>query len=85
MTPESYKTFSFNVPSSCFIIIIGGKYVDRVGDVMEKVNSVANDLGRARPQAVFIFGRNYKENVIIDLEYGFDRLRSTPVMVRFSE
>ena len=85
MTPESYKTLSFDVASSCYIVIIGGKYLDRISEVMEKVNSASNDLGRARPQAVFLVGRSYRENVNIDLDYGFDRLRSTPVMVRFSE
>lgn len=48
---------------------------------MEKVNNVTNDVGRAQPLAVFLFNNNYKENVDIDVNYGFERYKSAPVMV----
>ena len=62
--------------------MIGGKYLKRVGNVMEKVNSVTNDVGGRKPLAVFLIGQNYKENMTIDIDYSFDRSKSTPVMVK---
>ena len=54
-----------------------------VGKLLEKVKSVTNDVGGTRPMAVFLMSKNnYKENVDIDVEYGFDRYKSTPVMVK---
>ena len=52
-----------------------------IGNVMEKVNSVTNDIGGTRPMAVFLM-TNYKENVDIDVDYGFERYKSNPVMVK---
>ena len=82
MTPESNVKLNFDSPIGCLIVIIGGKYLNRVGDVMEKVNSVTNDVGGRRPLAVFLISRNYKENLTIDVDYSFDRFKSTPVMVK---
>ena len=83
MTPESNVKLNFDSPIGCLIVIIGGKYLNRVGDVMEKVNSVTNDFVDIRPQAVFLIGDNYKEDIIIDLNYRFERYKSTPVMVKY--
>ena len=48
---------------------------------MEKVNSVTNDAGGVRPLAVFLINNNIKENVQIDVNYGFERYKHSPVMV----
>ena len=81
MTSESNIKLNFDSPIGCLIVMIGGKYLNRVGDVMEKVNSVTNDIDGRRPLAVFLIGKNYKENMNIDVDYSFDRFKSTPVMV----
>ena len=60
ITLESRTKLNFYFPSRCLIVMIGGKYLNRVGDVMEKVNSVTNDVGGRRPLAVFLISRNYK-------------------------
>ena len=83
MTPDSNKKLNFDSPTSCIFVIIGGKYLRMIRKVMEKVNSVTNDVGGIRPLAVFIMSKNnYKENVNINVDYGFDRYKSTPVMVK---
>ena len=83
MTADSNTKLNFDFPSSCMFIIIGGRYLTMIGKVMEKVNSVTNDVGRIRPMAVFLMSKtNYKENVNIDIDYGFDRQKSSPVMVK---
>ena len=82
MTPESNMNLNYDSPIGCLIVMIGGKYLNRVGDVMEKVNSVTNDVGGRRPLAVFLISRNHKENMNIDVDYSFDRFKSTPVMVK---
>ena len=83
MTPDSITNLNFDFPSSCIFVIIGGKYLNIIGEIMEKVNSVTNDIGGSRPLAVFIMSKNnYKENVNINVDYGFDRYKSTPVMVK---
>ena len=80
MNPDDSNTsLNFNVPSSCFFVIIGGKYLNMIGKVMEKVN----EARRLRPIAVFLMSKNnYKENVDIDVDYGLERHKSTPVMVK---
>ena len=85
MTPESNMNLNFDSPIGCLIVIIGGKYLNRVGDVMEKVNSVTNDFVDIRPLALFLIGNNYKEDIVIDLNYRFERYKSTPVMVKHSK
>ena len=82
MTPKSNMKLNFDLPIGCLIVMIGGKYLNRIGNVMEKVNSVTNDVGGRRPLAVFLISRNYKENMNIDVDYIFDRFKSTPVMVK---
>ena len=81
INPESNKKMNFDSPIGCLIVMIGGKYLNRVGDVMKKVNSVTNDIGGVRPLAVFLMSDNFKENIIIDVDHGFERYQSTPVMV----
>ena len=82
MTPESNMKMNFDSPNGCLIVMIGGKYLDRVGHVMETVNSVTNDLGGRKPLAVFLITKNYKEIMTIDVDYSLDRFKSTPVMVK---
>ena len=82
ITPESKMNLNFDLHSSCFFVIVGGKYINKIGDVLEKVNSVAKDLG-IRPIAVFLISNYYKEYVIVDIDYGFERYKSTPVMVKY--
>ena len=83
MTPESEMNLNFDLHNSCFFVIVGGKYIDRIGDVLEKVISVSKDLGGIRPMAVFLISTYYKENVIVGVDYGFERYKSTPVMVKY--
>ena len=82
MTPKSTVDLNFDFPIGCLIVMIGGKYLKRVGNVMEKVNSVTNDVGGRKPLAVFLIGKNYKENMTIDVDNSFDRFKATPVMVK---
>ena len=103
MTPESDIELNFDSPIGCLFVMIGGKYLNRIGDVMEKVNSVTNGyyynvtftsgeeewlystrggMGGIRPLAVFLISDNYKENVFIDINYGFERYKHSPVMVK---
>ena len=82
ITPKSQIKLSFDSPTRCFFVIVGGKYLSKIADVMEKVDSVRDDLGGFRPLAVFLDSNNYKEDTIIDVEYGFERYKSTPVMVK---
>ena len=83
LTPDSTTNLNFDSPSSCIFVIVGGKYLDLIGDVMEKINSVTNDVGGIRPMAVFLMSNNnYKENFNINVDFGFDRYKSTPVMVK---
>ena len=49
---------------------------------MEKVDSITNDIGGTRPLAVFIISNTNKDDIDIDIDYSFDRIRSTPVMVK---
>ena len=81
-TPESELNLTFDFPSSCFFIIVGGKYLNKIGSVMEKVDSIINDIGGTRAMAVFIISNNDKDDIDIDINYDFDRYKSTPVMVK---
>ena len=82
MTPESKMKLNYDSPINCLIVMIGGKYLNRVGDVMEKVNSVTNDVGGRRPLAVFLISKNYKQNMTLDVDDSLDRFKSSPVMVK---
>ena len=84
MTPESKMKLKFDSPIGCLIVIIGGKYLNRVGDVMEKVNAITNDVGGIRPLAVFLISNEFNEDVIIDVNYGFERYKHSPVMVKWN-
>ena len=81
-TPESELKLTFDYPSSCFFVIVGGKYLNKIGSVMEKVDSITNDIGGTRAMAVFIISNNDKDNIVIDINHSFDRYKSTPVMVK---
>ena len=81
-TPGSELKLTFDFPSSCFFVIVGGKYLNKIGSVMEKVDSITNDIGGTRAMAVFIISNNDKDNIDIDINHSFDRFRSTPVMVK---
>ena len=81
-TPESELKLTFDFPSSCFFVIVGGKYLNKIGSVMEKVDSIINNVGGTRAMAVFIISNNDKDNIVIDINHGFDRYKSTPVMVK---
>ena len=82
ITPKSKMKLNYDIPSSCFFVIVGGKYLSKIGDVMEKVTFVLNDLGGIKPLSVFLNSDNYQENIIIDLDNGFERYKSSPVMVK---
>ena len=82
MTPESNMKLNYDSPIGCLIVMIGGKYLKRVGNVMEKVNSVTNDLGGRKPLAVFLISKDYKEIMTIDVDYSLDRFKSTPIMLK---
>ena len=81
-TPGSELKLTFAFPRSCFFVIVGGKYLSKIGEIMENVDSVRNDLGGISPLAVFLNSYNYKDDIIIDVENGFERYKSTPVMVK---
>ena len=81
MTPEFELKLAFDYPSSCFFVIVGGKYLNKIGSVMEKIDSITNDIGGTRPLAVFIISNTNKDNIDIDINHSFDRYKSTPVMV----
>ena len=81
-TPESELKLTFDFPSSCFFVIVGGKYLNKIGSIMEKVDSITNDIGGTRPMAVFIISNNNIVDIDIDINFSFDRYRSTPVMVK---
>ena len=80
-TTEDELKLTFDFSGSCFFVIIGGKYLNKIGSVMEKVNNITTDIGGTRPQAVFIISNTNKDDIDIDINYSFDRYRSTPVMV----
>ena len=40
-----------DVPSSCFFVFVGGKYVSDFNRVLEKVENISEDLFRFRPVA----------------------------------
>ena len=76
---ELKLTFEHN---RCFFVIVGGKYLNKIGSVMEKVDSILNDIGGAKAMAVFITSNSDRDDIDIDIDYSFDRVRSTPVMVK---
>ena len=81
-TPESELMLTFDFPSSCFFVIVGGKYLNKIGSVLKKVDFITNDIGGTRPLAVFIISNTNQDDIDIDIDHGFDRNRSTPVMVK---
>ena len=72
MTPD----FNTELDFSCIFVVIGGKYLNMIGKVMDSV-------GRTRTIAVFLMSKyNYKDNVVIDVDSTIKRYKSTPVMVK---
>ena len=69
--------FNFALPP-----IVGGKYLNKIGFVMEKINTITNDIGGTRPMAIYIMSNTNEDDLDIDIDYSFDRIRSTPVMVK---
>ena len=57
---------------SCYFIIIGGKYLNRIKEVMEYSNK--------KTVAVFLYNNN--ENVNIDIDSNIHRQKLTPAIVR---
>ena len=55
--PQLHITASTN---NCLLVLIGGKYVDNIDEVMQKVKSVSSKIG-ILPQA--IFNTNKKSNI----------------------
>ena len=80
-TPKSELKLIFDFPRSCFFVIVGGKYLNKINSVMEKVDSITNDIGGTKAMAVFIISNSNRDNINIDIDYSFDRNRSAPVMV----
>ena len=81
MTHDFNIKLSIDSPGSCFFVIIGGKYLNLIEEVMEKVNSVTNDVGGNIPMAVFLMSKN-NNNVYIDIDSNIQRQKLTPVMVK---
>ena len=76
MTPDFNKELDFDSPSSCIFVVIGGKYLNMIGKVMDSIR-------RTRTIAVFLMSKyNYKDNVVIDVDSTIKRYKSTPVMVK---
>ena len=76
MTLDYNTTLDFDSSSSCIFVVIGGKYLNMIGKVMDSV-------GRIRTIAVFLMGKyNYQDNVVIDVDSTIKRYKSTPVMVK---
>ena len=71
MTPDSQMKLNYDSPINCLIVMIGGKYLNRVGDVMEKVNSVTNDVGGRKPQAALYIFWEYREPISENSEKPF--------------
>ena len=76
MTPDFNTEFDFDSPISCIFVVIGGKYLNMIGKVMDSI-------GQTRTNAVFLMIKsNYKKNVVIDVDSNVQRYKSTPVMVK---
>ena len=74
MTPDFNTKLDFDSPSSCIFVVIGGKYLNMIGKVMDSIR-------RTKTIAVFLMS-NYQDNVVIDVDSIIKRYKSTPVMVK---
>ena len=81
-TPESELKLTFDFPSSCFFVIVGGKYLNKIGSVMEKVDSIINDIGGTRAMAVFIISNNDNDDILVvtTVEKHSQRSNSTKII-----
>ena len=84
-TPGYELKLTVDFPSSCFFVIVGGKYLNKIGSVMERVNNITTNIGKKRPLAVFIISNTNKDNIVININHSFDRYKSTPVMVNYED
>ena len=76
MTLDYNTKLDFDSPSSCIFVVIGGKYLNMIGKVMDSIR-------RTSTIAVFLMSKNtYIENVVIDVDSIIQRYKSTPVMVK---
>ena len=76
MTLDYNRKLDFDSPNSCIFVVIGGKYLNMIGKVMESI-------GRTRTIAVFLMSKyNYQDNIVIDVDSIIKRYKSTPVMVK---
>ena len=76
MTPDFNTKLDFDSPSNCIFVVIGGKYLNMIGKVMDSIR-------RTRTIAVFLMSKyNYQDNVVIDVDSIIKRYKSTPVMVK---
>ena len=74
LTPWSVHKLK-SIPRSCFIVLVGGKYLNHLGDVLSKLNNVINDVGGTRPLGIFL---QTNKNIIVDS----DVWQLTPFLVR---
>ena len=82
ITPKSKMKLRFDSPISCFFVIVGGKYLNKINSVIKKVDSITNDIGGTKAMAVFIISNSNRDDIDIDINYSFDRNRLAPVMVK---
>ena len=76
MTPDFNTKLDFDSPSSCIFVVIGGKYLNMIVQVMDSI-------GRTRTIAVFLMSKyNYQDNVLINVDSIIKRYKTTPVMVK---
>ena len=62
MTPDYNRKLDFDSPSICIFVVIGGKYLNMIGKVMDSI-------GITKTIAVFLMSKNnYQDNVVIDVD-----------------
>ena len=78
--PNLNQHLVMNAPSNCFIVLVGGKYMNNVNGVFKKVKSVTNGAG-VKLLAMFFISPS---NNFIPENFGLERQKSGPVMVNFT-
>ena len=69
-------TFGLNSPNKCSIVVIGGKYLERVDEVMKMVDKITEDIAWM-PSAVFLMAEKPGQNIQINVS---TRHRRSPTM-----
>ena len=64
-------------PGKCFLVFVGGKYVDHIDDVLRVVNNVSDDVVYKNPLHTFLLTESLNG---FKLQYQDENLR-TPKMV----